>query len=50
MTQKIFDKIGSGKGTYYQQGEFFLQKEKLLSRAVELGLEEMKRRGEIENH
>lgn len=50
VTQKIFDKIGSGKGTYYQQGEFFLQKEKLLSRAVELGLEEMKRRGEIENH
>lgn len=48
IEKEIFEKEGMGKGTRYKQGKRIADSEKLFTRAVELGIEEMKKRGEIQ--
>jgi ATP-dependent DNA helicase RecG len=45
----MLDKEGQGKGTTYKQGKKIEDGTKLASRAFQLGVEEMKKRGELPN-
>jgi ATP-dependent DNA helicase RecG len=45
----VLDKEGQGKGTTYKQGKKIEDGAKLASRAFQLGVEEMKKRGELPN-
>jgi ATP-dependent DNA helicase RecG len=44
------DKEGTGKGTKYKKGKAMLQGEEFMRRALELGLEEMRKRGELKTN
>jgi ATP-dependent DNA helicase RecG len=45
---KILEREGKGRGTRYKKGNLMENSEKLVSRAMKLGLEEMKKRGELD--
>ena len=47
VEQGMLDKEGQLKGTTYKQGKKMEEGAKLVSRAMQLGLEEMKKRGEL---
>lgn len=47
LKRRILEKEGKGKGTTYREGKHVAEIEKFFVRAVELGIEEMKKRGEI---
>ena len=47
VKQGILDKSGEGRATEYVQGKQMEEGQKLFARALELGLEEMKTRGEL---
>lgn len=43
----VLEKEGRGKGTTYKLGKLYLDREKILSRAIDIGIEEMMKRGEL---
>ena len=47
VNEGILDKEGKGKGTTYKQGKKMEDGAKLAIRAIQLGLEEMKKKGEL---
>lgn len=49
VEQGMLDKKGEGRGTEYFAGEKMKEGQKIFQRAVELGFEEMKKRGELPN-
>ena len=47
VEQGILSKEGIGSGTIYQLSENYIKDSKIISKALEIGIEELKKRGEI---
>lgn len=48
VENSMLEKSGTGKGTRYRKGKFIEEGENIINRAFELGIEEMKKRGELD--
>ena len=48
VANQILVRQGEGSGTIYKIAEKYIENSELMAKAVRLGIEEMKRRGEIQ--
>ena len=47
VDKHFLSKEGSGSGTYYKLAYAFKHSSEIIARAIDIGIEEMKKRGEI---
>jgi ATP-dependent DNA helicase RecG len=48
VEEKMLIQNGKGIGTYYEIGEAILDGSKIIAKAIDIGLDELRRRGELQ--